>query len=189
MLSSTNSHLTIEMPTCQQCGRPAIIEYQGGLRFCLDCNIKFSQTQEMILYRLEREHNRLLDEIDLISGIPSTGGRYPERKPPVTMSGTFNSIRIDRSNVGVVNTGSIQSVQVSLAGIQQAGDAALAMALKEITEAVINSTELQPTQKNDAVQMLEPWRLKRPVRKINVEAPLCARCCPASPKPSRSARA
>jgi hypothetical protein len=37
------------------------------------------------------------------------------------MSGTFNSIRIDLSNVGVVNTGSIQPVQVSLAGIEQGG--------------------------------------------------------------------
>jgi hypothetical protein len=143
------------MPTCQQCGRPAVVEYQGGLRFCLDCNLKYQQAQEMILDRMEREHNRLLDEMDMISGIPSTGGRYPERRPPVTMTGTFNSIRIDRSNVGVVNTGSIQSVQVSLAGIERGGNASLAAALKELTEAIINSTELQPAQKNDAVQMLD----------------------------------
>ena len=143
------------MPTCQQCGRPPVVEYRDGPRLCLDCNLRFQQSQEISLYRLEREHNRLLDEIDMISGIPSTGGRYPERKPPVTMSGTFNSIQIDRSNVGVINTGFIQSVQVSLAGIQQGGNAALAAALKEMTEAVVNSTELQPAQKNDAVQMLE----------------------------------
>jgi hypothetical protein len=54
-----------------------------------------------------------------------------------------------------VNTCSIQSLQVSLAGIQQGGNAALAAALKEMTEAVINSTELEQAQKNDAVQMLE----------------------------------
>jgi hypothetical protein len=123
--------------------------------FCLDCNLKFQQAQESVLYRLEREHNHLLDDMDMITGIPSAAGRYPERRPPVTMSGTFNSIRIDRSNVGVVNTGSIQSLQVSLAGIQQGGNAALAAALKEMTEAVINSTELEQAQKNDAVQMLE----------------------------------
>lgn len=143
------------MPSCSQCGRPAIVGYKGGLNLCVDCNLKFQQAQELIQTRLEREHNRILDEADLVSGIPTYGGRYPERRPPVTMSGTFNSIHIERSNVGVINSGTIQSVQVSLDGIQQGGNAALAAALKEITEAVINSTELQPSQKNDAVQMLE----------------------------------
>src|ERR1035437_5587040 len=143
------------MPRCIQCGRPAIVEYQGGLRFCVDCNLKYQQAQDLIQQPLERDHNRILDEFDMVSGIPSTGGRYPERRPPVTMSGTFNTIRIDGSNVGVVNTGTIQSMQVSLAGIQQGGNAALAAALKEMTEAVINSAELQSSQKNDAVQMLE----------------------------------
>jgi hypothetical protein len=143
------------MPPCSQCGRPAIVEYTGGLYFCVDCNLKYQQAQEMIMYRMEREHNRILDDMDMVSGIPTTGGRYPERRPPVTMSGTFNTIRIDRSNVGVVNTGTIQSVQVSLTGIEQGGNPALAKALKEMTEAVINSGELQATQKSDAVQMLE----------------------------------
>jgi len=113
-----------------------------------------SELRSVYSRSLERQHKLLMDDMDMISGIPSRGGRYPERRPPVTMSGTFNSIRIDGSNVGV-NTGTIQSVQVSLAGIQQGGSAALAAALKEITEAVINSAILQPSQKNDAVQRLE----------------------------------
>src|SRR5258706_533852 len=117
------------MPQCVQCGRPAIVGYQGGLNFCVDCNLKYQQAQEMILYRMERQHNLLMDDMDMISGIPSTGGRYPERRPPVMMNApTFSTIRIDRSNVGVVNTGSIESVQVSLTGIQRGGNPALAEA-------------------------------------------------------------
>lgn len=141
-------------PLCLQCGRPAAVGYSDGRNFCLDCNLKFQQAQEMIIYRLEREHNRIMDQADMITGIPSVGGRYPERRPPVTMANTFNTIRIDGSNVGVVNTGTVQSVQVSLTGIQLGGNPALAAALKEMTEAVINSADLQPAQKNDAVQML-----------------------------------
>jgi hypothetical protein len=123
--------------------------------FCLGCNAKYQQAQDAILYRLEREHNRLLDEIDMISGIPTTGGRYPERKPPVTMSGTFNNIRIDRSTIGAVNTGTVQSLQVSLAGIRQGGDEELARALKEMTEGVLKSSELLAAQKDEALELLE----------------------------------
>src|SRR5687768_13899989 len=102
-----------DVPRCQQCGRPAIVEYQNGLRFCLDCNEKFQVQQDRILEQMEREHNRLLDEIDEVSGIPSKGGRYPPRRK-VTVSGTFNNIRIDRSTVGVVNTGTISSVDLAI---------------------------------------------------------------------------
>lgn len=85
---------------CEQCGRPAVAEYEGGLRFCLDCNEKFQIQQDRILENLEREHNRVLDEIDMISGIPSVGGRYPPRRS-VSVSGTFSNIRIDRSTASL----------------------------------------------------------------------------------------
>jgi hypothetical protein len=80
----------------------------------VDCNLKFQQAQELVQGRLERQHNVLMDQMDMISGIPSIGGRYPVRKPIVMSGSTFNTVHIEKSNVGVVNTGSIRSVEVSL---------------------------------------------------------------------------
>jgi len=39
--------------------------------------------------------------------------------------------------------------------IQNGGDAALAVAIKELTEAIASSAELRDQQKNDALQMIE----------------------------------
>ena len=58
-----------------QCTIAAGRRSSGGLDFCLDGNLKSQQAQDAIVYRMEREHDRLLGEIDMISGIPSTGGR------------------------------------------------------------------------------------------------------------------
>jgi hypothetical protein len=30
--------------------QPAVVGYEGGLDFCLDCNLKYQQAQELILF-------------------------------------------------------------------------------------------------------------------------------------------
>jgi hypothetical protein len=143
------------LPRCHQCDRPALVEYsQSGVKLCLDCNEKFQAQQDRITEQLEREHNRVLDEMDMISGIPSSGGRYPPRRK-VEMAGTFNNIHIDRSTVGVVNTGTINGVDLAISTIQSGGDNNLASAIRELTEAIAATRELDEEQRTQALQLVE----------------------------------
>src|SRR5690242_8093524 len=118
---------------CHQCGRPAIQMYEvkgGRLPLCLDCSLKFQQIVEMQLARFEREMNYLDDLASDIAGLPRSGPKYPERKPPVQVQGmTLNNINVHGGSIGVLNTGSIQKVDVAIGAIKQSGDADLGAAL------------------------------------------------------------
>ena len=138
---------------CQQCAQPAVVRYPSGFALCLDCHLKYQQNQQRNLERLKRERHRSANDTDDTWRRPRRDGGFPERKQ-ATATRTVNTIRIDRVNVGIVSTRSIQSMLASVADIQQGGDLALSAALIEMTEAVIDSPELQPDQKKDAVEML-----------------------------------
>lgn len=64
----------------------------------------------------------------------------------------MNNIKVDRSIVGSINTGNIKSLDVSLSNIKQSGNEELADSLKKIAEAIVNSKDLKPKQKDEAIE-------------------------------------
>jgi hypothetical protein len=54
----------------------------------------------------------------------------------------------------VLNTGNIESVDVSVTSLQQSGDSQLANAIKEIANAIVASNELQAETKNQLIEIL-----------------------------------
>jgi len=67
---------------------------------------------------------------------------------------TLQNIKIDRSNIGVVNTGSIGNLDVSVSAIRNLGHDEIADELRTLTEAVLASSDLADTEKRDVVDQL-----------------------------------
>ncbi|MDE2059349.1 MAG: hypothetical protein KGL31_00670 [candidate division NC10 bacterium] len=121
---------------------------------CLDCNLKHVQLITMQNEMLERQMNYLTDYMGMIVGLPGLGPRFPERKS-VTIGGvTLNNIKIDRSTIGVVNTGSIETVDSAVTVLRHSGDPQLATAILELSQAVLNSSALIADTKAKIVDIL-----------------------------------
>jgi len=140
---------------CHQCGKPAMFSVgKEEVPLCLDCNLKFTQIAQMHIEANERMLNYLSDQADCIIGLPVSGPRFPQRKAIHIGGVNLNNIKIDNSTIGVLNTGNIESVDVSVTSLQQNGNNQLANAIKEITNAVVASNELQAETKNQLIEML-----------------------------------
>jgi hypothetical protein len=63
-------------------------------------------------------------------------------------------ITIDRSSIGVINTGCIGQVDTAVGTLKQQGDANLAGAFTELTEAVAEDATLGDQQKKEIVELL-----------------------------------
>ena len=106
---------------CHNCGKPAIVTYNNGkLALCLDCNLKFQQAQELIFRRNVKMLNYLTTEIEAVDGLPRLFPRY-KVSSPVYHKGDLilNNINIQNSNVGAINTGNVESIDVSLTFLKE----------------------------------------------------------------------
>ena len=142
--------------TCYQCPKPAMYSVPPqGIPLCLDCYLKYTQINQANFENAERMLNYLHDSADAVVGLPPMGPRFPARPKPVTVQGVkMNNIRITDSVVGTVNTGSIGVVDQTISALGQAGDSQLAQAVKLLSEAVLNSKDLSPAQKKEAIEGL-----------------------------------
>ena len=145
---------------CCQCPRPALLlvgPENARVPLCLDCNLKFVQITTMQNDMLERLMNYLTDEMDLVAGLPGLSPKFPERKNVAVGGVTLNNIQIDRSTIGVVNTGSIETVDSAVTVLKQSGDSHLATAVLELFQAVLNSQALRADTKAEIVDILQQF--------------------------------
>ena len=144
---------------CSQCDKPALYAVgEPEVPLCLACYHTHSQIVQAELATMERHLNYLSDEMAMIAGLPPAGPRYPERRV-VQMTGgvTFNNIRMDRSTIGVLNTGSIGSIRDvdnAITILKQGDNPALGIAVEGLTEAVATNRELQREEKDQILEAL-----------------------------------
>jgi len=140
-----------EMQKCRQCGKPAIVE---GL--CVEHYFTWVQAQYMLFCMAAANLNLLSEEISA-----GTGGLMPPHRiviPPPPYRGdsmTFNNINVDRSNIGAINTGIIDNLDATITIMQSRGDSQLAEAVKELTEAIIKSEDIEDDTKNEINEQLQ----------------------------------
>jgi hypothetical protein len=142
--------------SCHQCGRRAIylVGPSHDIPLCLDCNFKFAQIAQQQLEDNERMMNFAADQMTAISGF-RVGPRFPPRPRPVVYQGvTLTNINVENSVVGTINTGSVGTVDQSITVLRQLGEPAVADALKALSEAVLQSGDLSPNQRNEVVEIL-----------------------------------
>lgn len=121
---------------------------------CLHCYSIVVQIQQQQLESQERMLNYLSDEMAFATGIP-VGPRFPPRPRPIIAGRTtLNNISVRDSVVGSINTGTIGSVDVDISVMKKSGNADLSEAFTQLTDAIVNSDELNTDQKNEAIEIL-----------------------------------
>ena len=140
---------------CIQCGKPGIIEYEFGL-LCVDCNLKLQQANDIVVGNMERQANFLMDEMEIVSGVPLGGGRYPERKPPIVHTGDMNirPIVLNNSVVGNINQGIVQNLNASLKDITIVNQS-YARDIKDFIEKVAEDQVLVQEEKEEVAEKVE----------------------------------
>ncbi len=142
---------------CYQCGKPAmfIVGPEGKqVPLCLDCNEKFQRIMAQQRDGLERQMNFLMDYMDMVTGIPTPRPRFPNRDIIQVQNPTFHNISIDKSTIGVLNTGTIQTVDSAVTVLQESGAEEISGAILQLTQAILTSNEIQNESKNDILEIL-----------------------------------
>lgn len=143
------------MSRCHQCSNSAMVEVGPSTRriaLCLGCWQRLQQTVIATDQMYQRQIDMLMEQAEMITGISIR----PPRPAPTIVQGpvTHHNIRIDRSVVGAVNTGHVQSLNVSLDRISQVTDGELSKKMTQFTESVLSDPTLTPQNKKDVVEQL-----------------------------------
>ena len=147
------------MATCYQCPKPALFRLkEGNIPLCLDCYAKLTAIQSKEQEYAERVFNMVADLANAGPGgelapVP----KFPGRIPKVTFhSGemTTNHIRIEKSNVGVLNTGTIHSLDNAIGCLKNEGGSKTAEAFKCIAEKTTEAHGLDTDSRNKILEFL-----------------------------------
>jgi hypothetical protein len=66
----------------------------------------------------------------------------------------FQNMRVEKSTIGSINTGTIHQLDVAIGQAHDAGAAPLAEAIKALAEAFVQSKDLDDSRKNEALEQL-----------------------------------
>lgn len=137
---------------CSQDGRAAFLDVNGhGL--CVDCYYKFTIAQALQFQQNAAMMNLALAELDSV--VPY-GPSYRVQMPRIPNGAISNtSITVSGGVVGSINTGTIDSIVVTMKGLGEAGHHELETALQTLTKAVIQSRGTDDAQKNAILEQVE----------------------------------
>ena len=144
---------------CYQCDRPAmyLVGDKNNIPLCLDCYAKLSHIENMQFLQSAAMSNQASDDMDMMTGFPSSGGRLPVQAIAQAMkrSHTLNNIHISQSQIGVLNTGSIQRIDAAITLSKGSDAEEIGSLINGLTQAVIQSRELDATQQNEIIDLTE----------------------------------
>lgn len=149
-----------EIQRCD-CGRVSIVK-RGKTPLYVDCYHKAAQAdfiEQQIL------HNQMSWNASNINFLEQQlyighGGILPLKQkiipPPLTAPNySFQEISVSKSNIGAINTGTLINLDTSIQVIQNHGEKQLAKAIKELTQAVLDSNDINNKIKTEIVEQLE----------------------------------
>lgn len=142
---------------CYQCNNNAMFEVgPQKIPLCLSCNTLFQQTINRQNEMLREEINYIQDSVDAMFGI-RIGARYPTKRPVMVSGGTVNNnhIAINNSQIGILNTGSIHSLNQVIDSLYSTSQKELADTLKKFTETVLAETSLEIEKKSEVLESLD----------------------------------
>lgn len=143
---------------CNQCSRPAICSIQGH-PLCVEHAAMFAQVQNA-----QNDNMRLKMAVinDLENSMDASIGLAPRRPmqiPPRNLihapRTTVNdhSIRIDRSTIGVLNTGTIGTLNASVSLLEKSNPQD-ALQIKSLIEAISRNQELEQQARKGAIEQI-----------------------------------
>lgn len=156
------------MSFCFNCRKHATYQI-GHQLFCLDCAEKMSRIaerqQQEQSFRLAQSRtmlNFVLGVAESMSvGPPGFLGRIEVPQiafPTVKRDITLNNIKIDRSTIGVSNTGQMQGIEkidVNISRLGQTNQMDTAEAFGALTEAIVSSGEISAETRSQLVEQLQ----------------------------------
>lgn len=150
-----------EWPQCGGCGGRTLVGMRlpngKNVPMCATCqkNLAEAHRIEAEAHRIEQEarmrySNFLMDDMEARIGVRGVGARF--ELPAV--SPVNNHIRIENSQIGIVNTGVIHRIESAIGALQSTGDGQLAIAFKQVTEAVSNAPDVDQAKKAEILEQL-----------------------------------
>lgn len=145
---------------CYQCGRPAMMRYQQAdgrlVPLCLEHGMMLHNMYAQRIRQNVQGINLLREMMDELAGHPRPPTAVQIPVGPIIHSGglTLNHIQVSNSNIGVLNTGKIESIDTAIGYLSDTGGKAVADALKAMTEAVVASAEATTDQKSELLDLL-----------------------------------
>ena len=135
---------------CMQCGRPAIMDY-GGSPLCVERHYMMQMASYLQISQVAANLNYLSEKIAQGTGyiVPPTYIQIPPA-PFIGDSFTLNHINVSNSTVGAINTGTVGHLDAAITMFKGHGNAELASAIKEFTQALIDNHEIEAAAKNDS---------------------------------------
>jgi hypothetical protein len=137
---------------CGQCGRPAVVEGKV-VQLCVECHYKLQVANTLALRLAAIGMNYAAAEMDHVTGLRNF---TPRMQVPDIPKGPIilNNIKVDNSVVGSINTGSVQTVDVSITYLKNAGNDKVGNALKALTEAIANEASVSKKDKDDMLDQV-----------------------------------
>lgn len=142
---------------CYQCDKKAMFLVGNDdkqVPLCLDCRLKFVQMLSKQNEMLEREINYLTASMESIVGLPPFLPRFPEKIIIQEGDITLNNIKIDKSTIGVLNTGNIESIDMAVTCLHQGGNDKIGKAILELSEAILKQNEINDGLRNQLMELI-----------------------------------
>ncbi len=137
---------------CGQCGKPAIGQ-AGGVPLCVDCYYRLAVAQTLQLRNAAIGANAAAQQLDFVTGLRNFTPRMQVPDvPPAPF--TLNNIRVDRSTVSAINTGEVSKIDVSITVLKQAGNKDVSEALKSLTQAIVDASEMSNESKSQTLDQV-----------------------------------
>jgi hypothetical protein len=97
--------------------------------------------------------NAAAQQMDFVSGLRNLTPRMqvPDL-PPAPL--TLNNIRVDRSTVGAINAGEVAGIDVSITVLEQAGNKNVSEALKQLTQAIVDASDISKESKSQTLDQV-----------------------------------
>jgi hypothetical protein len=139
---------------CSQCGKPAVVNF-GGHGLCVDHYLKLQQANYLQSSMLAANLNFIADQLDKGTGYLIRHSRVElPRVPFIGDTLTLNNINVSDSNIGAINTGTIQNLDASITVAKTQGQPDLAEAINKLAQAIIDNIEINDAMKNEIAEQL-----------------------------------
>jgi len=142
------------------CGRPAVYGItNNGPFMCIPCWNEHQRNLNQTLALDMAMLSHLEQQMSWIAGVPHTGPTLHVPQPtyvhaPISMK-TTNNIRVESgSQVGQINAGAINYLNTVVTTFNEVGAASLATALREFTQAVVDSTDISAKAQKEVLDGL-----------------------------------
>lgn len=144
---------------CHNCHRNAMFLAgpNGAVPLCLDCNLKLEAMEHRKLDAIGRTLNYIDDQMDATAGLPRMGARFQPQPPPIVIAGdhVLNHIRVSDSHIGILNTGTIGSIDNAIGHLATEGHKDVALSLKMLAEGIAASEALSVPQRRQAMELID----------------------------------